>query len=197
MKSALLFFAGGLVGALVSWFVLSKDVILVPNGTTLVEVDRFNGNAREVFYSYADANKQRWEEEEKVSKSQEAWDKAHQSPNLAVSENTPVEVRKEAPELTAEDLALVKFTAKVTTDRNPTGLEFSIYNGTGKTLVLAQARVEGTNKESGLPLARNVEIPLTVGPSTDAYGAVTIQNGYIDPNKVEGLKVTLAKALAK
>jgi hypothetical protein len=196
MKPALLFLAGIVVGALVTWFAFSKNYILLPSGS-IVEVDRFNGNAREVFYSYADANRQRWEEEEKMRKAEEAWTKANQAANLAVSESTPVEARKEAPELSAADLALVKFTAKVMTDRNPPGLEYSIYNGTGKTLVLAQARVEGTNKESGLPLARNVEIPLTVGPSTDAHGGANIQNGYIDAPNVEGLKVTLTKVLAQ
>lgn len=197
MKSALLFLAGIVVGAVVTWFVFSKNIIIIPSGTTLVEVDRFNGNAREVFYSYADANKQRWEEDEKVRKAEEAWSKANPPTEPGVAESNPVDAKKEAPALSPEELAQVKFTAKVMTDRNPSGLEYSIYNGTGKTLVQAEVRVEGVNKESGIPLARNVHFPLTVAPSTDAYGGATIQNGYIDATKVEGLKVTLTKVLAR
>jgi len=196
MKSAFLFLAGSLVGAVITWFVFSKDVIMVPSGTTLVEVNRFNGSAREVYYSYEEANRLRREEDLRVEKDQEAWEKAN---NPAVSpdvESKPAEPTQLEP-LSAEELAKVQFIARIEANSGSPRLDYSMYNGTSKALVQATVRVEGVRKEGNIPLARVVDVSLNIKPSTDSDGSAQIEHGYFNPNSVEGLKISLITVLAR
>jgi hypothetical protein len=197
MKPALLFLAGIAVGAVVTWFAFSKSYVLLPSGTTLVEVDRFNGSAREVHYSYEEADRLRREEDQRVLKALEAWEKANTPAPAPATESGPKGEKNKMTPLSAEELALIKFTARINTERSPSRLEYSLYNGTNKIVVQVAFRVEGMRKESSIPIARVVEISTNMKPATDSNGSTSIEYGNIEPSSVDELTYTLTSALAQ
>lgn len=200
MKSILSFFAGCLVGAAVIWFGLARQIMLVPSGTTLVEVNRFNGTAHEVYYSYEEASRLRHEEEAKMETLEAVWEKerAAAQPSEPVtdqkSEPAPEPKRAEPPELTAEELAQVKFIGKM--QEASTYLTYQVYNGTDKVLKQAHVRIEGMDKTSGLPIGRSVIMDLNLQPASDIKSSVEVRDGMIPQASVAELKITLVKAIA-
>ncbi|QIF00628.1 hypothetical protein [Roseimicrobium sp. ORNL1] len=195
MKSILLFFAGGVVGALAIWFGLSRNIVLVPSGTTLVEVDRFTGKARELHYSYEEANRLRMEEGERVTKFTEEWEKAHPVVQPVPNEAAPKvpESVDTGPELTAEELAQVKFVGAISGNLSPSYLNYRIFNGTSKMLTSAEVRIEGVDKETGIPIGRNLSFRLQLPAGTDESSSAPIPQGSLREASSSELKITLVK----
>jgi hypothetical protein len=195
MKSILLFFAGGVVGALAMWFGLSRNIILVPNGTTLVEVNRFTGDAKELHYSYEEANRLRMEEDERVVKFNEEWEKSHPVAQQAPNEPAPKPSKNvdTGPELTAEELAQVKFVGALSTNLSPSYLNYRIFNGTSKMLTSAEVRIEGVDKETGVPIGRNLSFGLQLPAGTDESSSAPIPQGSLREADSSEVKITLVK----
>ncbi len=201
MKFLLGFIVGVAVGGLVIWFGFTKELVLLPSGTTLVEVDRFNRTARELPYSYEEANRHRLEQDERVNKFNEDWERQRQpsSGAPAGASNNSGSPNQDYPgatvELTAEELAQVKFAGEI--PPNASFMNYRLYNGTKKVLVSATVRIEGVNKTVDMPVGRVLHLRFELDPASDLHRSQEVPNGALRSEDITDLKFTLVKVLAK
>lgn len=191
MKAFFVFALGCIVGGFIIWYGLTRQIVLLPSGTTMIEVNRFTGTARELHYSYEEANRLRLEEDVRVEKSDEEWKLKHNPP-------APPEGEREKPspsvELTPEELAQITFVASI--PQNASYLDCRFYNGTKKSLVSAEIRVEGQDKTTGMSIGRRLTVRFGLAPACDTQTSVELSGGAISNESRSDLKITLVKVLA-
>lgn len=178
------------------WLGFSRNILLVPSGTTLVEVNRFTGDAKELHYSYEEANRRRREDDARVEKFEEEWEKTHPATQPVQNEAVPKAPENVDmwPELTAEELGQVKFVG-VCPERAPY-FNYRIYNGTSKTLAFAEVRIEGVDKNTNIPIGRNASFRMDLPPGTDMSSTAQVSQGPLGEGSSPELKITLVKVRA-
>ena len=180
------FLAGLIAGGLGVWICFGRTTILVPKDAELVEVSRLGGGAREIYVSRWDSHVESEAEERRI---EERYQKQNQNQNQTQIA-APVSVGlDEAKPLSAEELGKVRFSATVSDYGRD--LYYEIYNGSGKTLVSAEVRIEGV-RESGVPVGRTIRFnfPETVAPKCDLSDDVSAGSG-VNRGEEKTFKITL------
>jgi len=171
------FLAGLIAGGLGVWICFGRTTILVPKDANLVEVSRLGGGAREIFVSRWDSHVASEAEEQKI---EDRYQKQKAAPVSVVLD--------EAKQLSAEEFEKVRFSATVSDYGR--SLSYEIYNESGKTLVSAEVRIEGSH-DSGVPVGRTVrfDLPELLAPKCDLSGGAN--TGTSVRGFEANLKVTL------